>query len=102
MLSTLQNLVKRDAGVSHIDPYFLELDAFEGFDEITDQEMFNICDELKCIQRNRARLDSVEKASGVTFNPHSLWWSNQRSKLPPSRILTDLMHSYLSNGCASW
>lgn len=95
------NVVKRDTDVSRLDDLFVEIDACEGFQPVTDQEIFSALDDLQHC-RTKADMEMKEKCAGICWVPGSLMASNQRWKLPPSRIITDFLHTYLVNGCASW
>ena len=95
------NCVKRDSNLQAFDDWFKEIDASEGFVPASDREIFASVDALQHC-RSKADLDMKEKATGITFDPYSLWFSDQRCKMPPSMVLVDFMHSYMANGCCSW
>ena len=96
-----KNVVKKDAGVSQYDHFFVEISAASGFCQTTDAEIFKAADDLGVAQTKK-QLELKEMCCGITLTPGSLLFSDQRTKLPPSRIVHDLMHTYYTNGVASW
>ena len=96
-----RNIVKRGSGVVEQDGWFKEISAAEGFISASDKDIFDICDQMS-LPSTKKLLESKEVCSGITYNPHTLLWSTERQKMPPSAILFDPLHTYLVNGCASW
>ena len=96
-----KNVVKSGCGVSCHDDYFKEISASHGFEPSSDAEIFSVCDRLVLCTTKKAQ-ERLEITSGISFSTKSLMWSDQRLRMPPSQILYDWMHTYLSNGCASW
>ena len=95
------NVVKRDTNISRFDDFFVEVSAWQGFQPVTDEEIFQMADSMQHCA-TKAELEMTEKCAGFSFVPNSLLFTEQRWKLGPSRILTDYMHTYLANGIASW
>lgn len=93
------NVIKNRSGVE--DDWFKEISAAGGFVPTTDTDVFNVCDAMK-LPCSKKELETQEITSGISFNPATLMWSNERSQMPPSRVLYDYMHTYLFNGVASW
>lgn len=96
------NVIKGKSDIPAFDPFFVDIGACDGFKHSSDQEIFSSFDKL-CNCRTKADLELQEKAGGVSFDPHAFMSDTvQRTKMPPSRIIYDYMHTYLSNGVASW
>lgn len=93
------NVVKNRSGVE--DDYFKEISAAGGFAPTTDADVFRVCDAMR-LPCSRKELETQEITSGISYNPHTLMWSDVRSQMPPSRVCYDYMHTYLFNGVASW
>ena len=96
------NVVKAAASSFFKDSTWKDVGASGGFKVSTDKDIFEHCDKLKCI-RTKAEREIYEKASGIVLDEATLMFSKaERTKLPPSRIINDTMHCYMTNGCASW
>lgn len=95
------NLLKKGSNLRSAGDVFVELDAHTGFVEFTNQEVFDIMDNLaSCVSRTQQK--HLEKVSGFCWSSHGVWSSSFRERCPPDHMLTDLMHSYYVNGVASW
>eukprot|EP00438_Fugacium_kawagutii_P008730 Skav223574 [mRNA] locus=scaffold2909:26577:27896:- [translate_table: standard] len=95
------NVLKKGSDVTMIDPFFVEIDSEKNFVAASNAEVFANADRLKgCITRTER--EALEKATGLAYDRHGVWYSEMRERLPPSNVLTDTMHTYFSNGCASW
>lgn len=96
------NVVKATSSSFLNDSTWKDVGASGGFKVSTDKEIFGHCDKLKSF-RTKAEREIYEKASGIVFDEASLMFSEaERTKLPPSRVMNDTMHCYMTNGCASW
>lgn len=96
------NVLMKESNVVDLDPIFVELSAAKGFQSVTDEEIWNAAEELVGI-RSKAALDRKEKVCGLKLEEKGLLLDrNERWKLSPSQCLTDPMHTYFTNGCASW
>ena len=95
------NVVKKDSGLPEQDGWFRDITASSGFEKVHADEIWAIARKMAepCSKKD---LKGQEVTSGIVFNTHSLLWSDQKEKMVPERILYDTMHSYYSNGCASW
>lgn len=95
------NVLKRGSDITTLDPFFVEIDAEQNFVASSNAEIFANADRLtRCATRTER--EALEKATGLAYDRHGVWFSEMREKLPPSNVLTDTMHTYFSNGCASW
>ena len=94
-------MVKKDSGLPEQDGWFRDITASSGFEKVHADEIWAIARKMAepCSKKD---LKEQEVTSGIVFNTHSLLWSDQKEKMVPERILYDTMHSYYSNGCASW
>ena len=94
-------MVKKDSGLPEQDGWFRDITASRGFEKVQADEIWAIARKMAepCSKKD---LKEQEVTSGIVFNTHSLLWSDQKEKMVPERILYDTMHSYYSNGCASW
>ena len=96
------NVLMKQSNVVDLDPIFVEVSAAKGFQSVTDEEIWNAAEELVGI-RGKTALERKEKVCGLKLEEKGLLLDrNERWKLSPSQCLTDPMHTYFTNGCASW
>eukprot|EP00438_Fugacium_kawagutii_P003953 Skav236711 [mRNA] locus=scaffold738:453376:455118:+ [translate_table: standard] len=97
-----KNVLKLNSGLVEHDDYFIEINASAGFKLNTDQEIFQVADRMNHC-RTKSQLEAMEKCSGITYNSASLLFDQEaRDSLPPSRCMSDVLHSYFVNGVCSW
>ena len=96
-----KNIVSAKSSLTEYEDCLKDISASSGFAVASDEEIFALCDKMlrPCTKRE---LDLQERCSGITYVRGSLLFDHmERSKLPPSRIMYDFMHTYLHNGVAS-
>ena len=99
-----KNIVSKGSGINDIDPWFKEISASDGFVFASDAEIFKSADSLtQATPRTKSDLEMMERCTGIRYLPGTLMFDPlQRGKMPPNNMLTDPMHTYFTNGVASW
>ena len=99
-----KNIVSKGSGINDIDPWFKEISASDGFVFASDAEIFKSADSLtQATPRTKSDLEMMERCTGIRYLPGTLMFDPlQGGKMPPNNMLTDPMHTYFTNGVASW
>lgn len=102
-----KNILKRDANVTVIDPYFREVSCSDTrlFDPQTDADVFAMMDDMLAhsARWSKSHLQRKEMTTGFVLNPFGILANiESRRQCPPSMWLFDVMHLYYSCGLISW